>query len=128
MLKKVKRLCLLLIVLTAACGGRQNQPANDTGVTITVQPAAVAVGETSLTVTLTDANGQPVTEAEVAVRGDMSHAGMTPVLRSGLPEEPGVYTVPFAWTMAGDWILTVDFTLPDGRSGSETFDFSIAAP
>jgi len=124
----MKLICLLLVVLTVACGGRQNQAANDTGVTVTVQPAATAVGETNLTITLTDASGQPVTDAEVAVRGDMSHAGMTPVLRSGLAEEPGVYTAPFEWTMAGDWIVTVDFTLADGRSGTETFDFSIPTP
>jgi len=115
----------LVLLLLVACGGRQNQPGNDTGVVVTAQPESTAVGETMLTVTLTDANGQPVSGATVQVRGDMSHAGMTPVLRTGMPAEPGVYSVPFEWTMAGDWIVTVDFTLADGRSGTETFDFSI---
>lgn len=116
---------LLALLLVTACGGRQNQLTNETGVVVTLQPAATAVGQTSLTITLADADGQPITDADVQVRGDMSHAGMTPVLRTGLPAEPGVYTVPFEWTMAGDWIVTVDFTLADGRSGTETFDFSI---
>jgi len=119
-------LSLFLVLLSAsACGGRQNHPTNDTGVTVTAEPAATAVGETTLVVTLTDASGQPVSDATVQVRGDMTHAGMTPVLRTGLPTEPGVYSVPFEWTMAGDWIVTVDFTLADGRSGTETFNFSI---
>ncbi|MCA9873745.1 MAG: FixH family protein [Anaerolineales bacterium] len=119
-------LSLFLVLLSAsACSGRQNQPTNDTAVTVTAEPAATAVGETTLVVTLTDASGQPVSDATVQVRGDMTHAGMTPVLRTGLPTEPGVYSVPFEWTMAGDWIVTVDFTLADGRSGTETFNFSI---
>ena len=118
---------VFLLLLLAACGGRQNNAGNSTDVTVTAQPEATAVGETILTITLTDADGRPITDATVQVRGDMSHAGMTPMLRSGLPEGAGEYVVPFEWTMAGDWIVTVEFTLADGRTGTETFDFSIPA-
>lgn len=119
---------VMVVLLAASCGGRQNQPTNDTGVTVTAQPAATAVGETQLRITLTAADGRPVSDAAVQVRGDMSHAGMVPVLRTALPNDAGVYTAPFEWTMAGDWVLTVEFTLADGRTGTETFDFSIPTP
>ncbi|MBK8986777.1 MAG: FixH family protein [Chloroflexi bacterium] len=119
---------LLLFLLLAACGERQSQAVNETGVVVTAQPETTAVGETTLTVTLTDADGQPVADAAVQVRGDMSHAGMVPVVRAALPDEKGVYVAPFTWTMAGDWLVTVDFTLADGRSGTEIFNFSIHIP
>jgi hypothetical protein len=46
----------------------------------------------------------------------MSHAGMTPVIVERANGEAGTYAVPFEWTMAGDWIVTISATLPDGRS------------
>ncbi len=116
---------VMVVLLMSSCGGRQNQPTNNTGVAVTAQPAATAVGETELRITLTTADGRPVSDAAVQVRGDMSHAGMVPVLRTALPGDAGVYTAPFEWTMAGDWVLTVEFTLADGRTGTETFNFSI---
>ena len=75
-----------------------------------------------------DLPGLRAEQVAVQVRGDMSHAGMVPVLRTALPGDAGAYTAPFEWTMAGDWVLTVEFTLADGRTGTETFDFSIPTP
>jgi hypothetical protein len=34
--------------------------------------------------------------------------------------------MPFRWTMAGDWFVTVDVTLPDGTTASQRFDFTVA--
>jgi hypothetical protein len=119
-------LTILLLALLIGCGGRESAAVNDTGVVVTATAGATAVGDTTLDVMLTDANGQPVTEAVVQVRGDMSHAGMTPVLRTAVAGQPGLYHAPFTWTMGGDWVVTVEFTLPDGRIGRETFPFTIA--
>lgn len=44
----------------------------------------------------------------------MSHPGMAPVLASATEHELGVYDVPFAFTMPGDWILLVNASLPGG--------------
>jgi hypothetical protein len=58
----------------------------------------------------------PLEGAEVRVEGNMSHAGMVPVLATAQEEAPGIYAVSdFRFTMAGDWILTTRATLPDGR-------------
>lgn len=56
-----------------------------------------------------------VTGASVKITGDMTHAGMAPVLADAVESEPGLYRADdFAFTMAGDWILTTDIVLPDG--------------
>ena len=47
----------------------------------------------------------------------MSHAGMVPVLETASADVPGRYYVPeFNFTMAGDWVLTLEAILPDGRT------------
>lgn len=76
---------------------------------------APALGPAPLVVTLDDA-GEPVTGATVEVAGDMTHAGMQPVLRTAVESEPGRYRADdFAFTMAGDWIITLTATTADGR-------------
>mgnify|MGYP001821836650 FL=1 len=53
----------------------------------------------------------------MTVEGNMSHAGMVPVLDTAVAEDPGRYGISdFGFTMAGDWILTVQAVLPDGRA------------
>jgi hypothetical protein len=60
-------------------------------------------------------DGAPVEGAQVRVVGDMTHAGMVPVLADAEHVGDGVYrTVAFAFTMSGDWMLTAEVTFPDG--------------
>lgn len=85
----------------------------------------VLTGEGSVTVTLTDADGNPITDAQVTVTGDMDHHGMVPVIGSGTHSENGQYAVPMNWTMAGDWIVTVSATLADGSSAEQVFEMVV---
>ena len=78
-------------------------------------------------VTLRDAAGQPVDNAQLAVEANMSHAGMTPVIANGTSGKDGVYRVPLTWTMAGDWYVDVKFTLPDGQKITRRFPVSVLA-
>ena len=55
---------VVFVLLVSSCGGRQNQPTNDTGVAVTAQPAATAVGETELRIE-TDENEPRNRRAEV---------------------------------------------------------------
>ncbi len=62
----------------------------------------------------------------------MNHAGMTPVLAEPTTDEAdgnvdGVYHVPFAFTMRGDWIVTVSVVLADGTTFTQDFDLSVTA-
>ena len=125
------RVVLLLLLLIAAAGCRESAQATPTpseNVQIDLQVDDLNVGETSLLITLTDAQGNPIEDAQVAVRGDMDHAGMMPVIRE--PEDvttdaPGQYRVPFEWTMGGGWIVTVTATLPDDTVVTKDFDLSV---
>ncbi|MCA9904119.1 MAG: FixH family protein, partial [Anaerolineae bacterium] len=94
----------------------QRGSSNTTNVTITYQAdhdPAVA-GDANITITLADAEGNPINDATVEVVGDMDHAGMMPISGAGEPAENGEYVVPLRWTMAGAWQVTVNVTLADG--------------
>lgn len=123
-MKLITKTVVLLFVFMAfiACSPRQSQQAANSEYDLELETMSTAVGETMLMVTLTDSEGNPVNDATLEVKGDMSHAGMQPVLAEASSGEAGVYSVPFEWTMGGDWIVTVDATLADGTTVSEQFD------
>jgi hypothetical protein len=79
------------------------------------QPAAIGI--TPLQVRLTDPAGEPVEGATVRVEGDMTHAGMQPVLVDAESVGAGVYRAEgMHFTMAGDWIITITVTVDGKRS------------
>lgn len=120
-----------LTVLSLFIGGcrrslSQNELASDVNMALTVEPAAPVVGSATLRITLTDTNDEPINDASLEIRGDMTHAGMEPVLASIDAGQAGVYEVPFEWTMGGDWIVTVTATLADGRVANREFDLTVS--
>jgi hypothetical protein len=80
-----------------------------------------------LVVILQDANGIPIDNAAINVRGDMNHAGMTPVLRDVNASSAGEYRVNFDWSMGGDWILTITAILSDGSRAEAQFNVRVGA-
>lgn len=118
----------LLLLLVAGC--RQQTPEASTtnlNIDLRVEPENPVIGAAVLVITVTDADGSPVENAQVSARGDMNHAGMVPVLAEAESSESGEYTIPFEWTMAGDWFVEVTVELPDGETVSETFELLVAA-
>jgi hypothetical protein len=122
---------LAVFALIAAAGCRQNAPVTSAGsslqIAVTVGPNPPVSGAAQLVVTVKDAGGQPINDATLSVRGDMTHAGMTPVLRDTISGQNGIYTVPFEWTMSGDWIVEVTAKLKDGTTSAQTFRYSVGA-
>ena len=102
-----------LLVALPGCGTRST---SDSGLSIdcTVAPDPPPVGHATVTVTLVVRANAPVSGATVGVEGNMSHAGMEPVFAEAHEVAPGRYATPFAFTMAGDWVLTVDASSPGG--------------
>ena len=120
-----------LVLLSVFIGGcrrssSQNEVTSDVNITLAVEPDTPAVGSSNLHITLTDGNDTPINDAVLEIRGDMSHAGMEPVLANAEAGQAGVYKVPFEWTMAGDWIVTVTATLPEGRIATREFDLTVS--
>jgi hypothetical protein len=127
-------LALGLVALLGLAGCQRTsrqQPADqapDVRITLAVEPAPPAIGAARVVVQLADASGKPIDGAAVNVRGDMSHAGMLPVLATAAEEADGVYAADFEWTMAGDWIVAVTAVLPDGRTATRRFDLAVQKP
>lgn len=94
---------------TSAAGG-------DAATVIAVElPDDPVVGDAALTVHV-ERDGQALRGAEVEITGDMTHAGMAPVVVTAQEQGDGSYRAgDFAFTMAGDWILTVEVELDDGE-------------
>jgi len=121
--------CVLLALVLAGCGGGMDHGDMDHGdmemgdgnrsenIQVMLEPSGYP-GE-SLSVMLKDTDGNMITDAKVAVEGNMNHAGMVPVIADPVEDgadgsEDGVYQVPFAFTMGGDWIITVSAEMADG--------------
>lgn len=74
-------------------------------------------------------DGAPVTGASVEVTGDMTHAGMVPVIAKAPMTEPGTYvTQNFVYDMAGDWVLTAEINLEDGLTVTNSTATTVARP
>ena len=120
---------LVLLLGLASCqrASRQSEvdQAPDVRVILAVEPDPPAVGKARITVALADAAGQPIEGATVQLRGDMTHAGMQPVLTDAGSGADGVYPADFEWTMSGDWVVTVTAALPDGRTALRRFDLTV---
>ena len=109
-------LFFFLLVLPG-CGRRVSvDEAPELYVEIEIIPSPPNTGPTLLMIKVTGEQGSDIGDFTIDVRGDMSHAGMTPVIVTEAKGELGTYAVPFEWTMAGDWILTITAKLPDGRN------------
>jgi len=117
----------LLLLLGSGCA-RASPQAYSAGVQITMTaiPFPPHIGDSRLVIQVADMMGSPIDDAHLAIKGDMTHAGMAPVLvEVDGGGEAGVYTIPFEWTMAGDWVVTVDVQLPDGTKAQERFDMAV---
>ena len=115
----------------AAC--RQSQqplPTPDDVITIDIQtsPQPAVVGDLTLVIQVFDKKGSPIPDAHVDVRGDMTHAGMEPVLAIAQGSIDNEYRIPFRWTMAGDWVVTVNVVLSSGETFQKTFNFTVTSP
>ncbi len=123
-------LAVVLLLLAPACRQSSVPPdaASDLLMSLTWMEDGQepAVGRAELVVTLADDEGLPVNGATVALRGDMSHAGMQPVLATATAAGDGRYQTDFEWTMSGDWIVTVTATLPDGRTVTREFPMTVS--
>ena len=117
-----RRCTLVLLFLVLAGCTRGVGPLPDVRVELAVQPQPPQIGPAIVQVSLTDLAGQPVAGAEVEIEGNMTHAGMVPVLSPAVEVEPGRYRGELEFTMVGDWFILVRASLADGRSLEEKVD------
>jgi hypothetical protein len=90
--------CLLFL----SCAPQQQ---ND--LSIKLETSNPKVGKIPITLTIAYQN-KPLENAQITVRGDMTHAGMAPVQQVAREVGGGKYVLDgFYFTMSGDWVLTV---------------------
>jgi hypothetical protein len=72
-------------------------------------------------------DNQGVSGAAVEVTGNMTHAGMEPVIVTAQESEAGLYVAdPFVIEMPGDTVVTADITLQDGTKFSVDKAFTVS--
>ena len=121
-LQFILRFTILLIV--AAC---RQQTFSAENIQFQVAVSEQRVGETTLTVKITDNDGNLIENPGLlSLRGDMNHAGMAPVFAEAAESVDGVFAVPFEWTMGGSWILEVSLTLENGEVHRQSFHYEIS--
>ena len=113
MIARKKSLLFFLFVLAFACQKTAKPP--DITVQYEIAPQPPRAGTTTIDLKLTDKNGAAVGGARVDLEGNMSHAGMAPLSSEAKEIETGKYRGTLQLTMAGDWIVLVHITLPDGH-------------
>jgi hypothetical protein len=68
-----------------------------------------------------------VSGATVEITGNMTHAGMEPVIEIAAESEAGLYLAdPFVIEMPGDTVVTADITLQDGTKFSVDKAFTVS--
>ena len=106
---------LLAATLLSGCWHSASST-NEISLQWTIEPSAPSVSADTLTfIRLLDERQRPVAGATLQVEAHMSHPGMAPVVRPLTESEVGVYETHVQFSMAGDWVLVVTGTLPDGR-------------
>ena len=125
MFVKRKSLVALCVWLALVQGCRnQTEQAPDLTLAHEVFPQPPRTGQVTVTLTLTDTSGTPVTGARLKLEGNMSHAGMAPAFADANEIEAGRYRSTMELSMAGDWYVSVRVTLPDGREFDRQFEIN----
>ncbi len=114
-MKRKFSLILLAIgmsLLLAACSGGDSSPVPSTegqiSVTMTVLPDPPGVGEVLLSFKVLDAQGRPLSGAQVNVTVD--HSDMTGMTMHGTATDQGsgIYAVTTDFTMSGNWKVAIE--------------------
>jgi hypothetical protein len=133
-------LAVLLVLTLSACrppdnadvvrGSDTNQANNteapDNGVRVSTEVVGEpALGSSAVRVYVLH-NNAAADGATVQITGDMTHAGMEPVISDAVQLEAGLYeTQDFSFTMSGDWFITADVTLASGETSSDVISLTV---
>lgn len=124
----VRCLTLGVLLALAACS-RQSTGDPTVQVRMIVTPSPPTVGEALITIAVSDPANQPIAGATLVLEGTMTHAGMAPTSADAREVRPGEYQAALPLSMAGDWLVTITATLPDGRVVEQTLPLNgVVAP
>lgn len=102
--------------------GKTAEPAPGLVMRHEVSPQPPRGGPATITLSLSDAAGKPISGARINLEGNMSHPGMAPVFGVAREMEAGRYQASIEFTMGGDWIVLVKADLPNGQKLEREFE------
>jgi hypothetical protein len=105
------------VVLWQAAGCRGSAPAIPAiAIKHEIAPWPARVGGATVTLRLSDAGGNALRGARIALEADMSHPGMRPEFGEAREIADGRYRGRLTFTMPGDWVILVRITRPGGQT------------
>lgn len=119
--KWLARFASLAILLTVSCS-KPVEPPPDVTIKHEISPQPFRIGLATVALTLKDATAKPMTGVRIKVEADMTHAGMEPTFAEAKETGQGRYEAVVAFRMAGDWVILLHLTLPDGKKLERQFD------
>lgn len=106
--------CTFAFSCLLGCGTTHtSDEAANINVDLVLEPSPPQVGTATVTLELSDLNGQPISGGKIELEGNMNHAGMKPVFSQLEERKPGTYAGELEFTMGGDWFVLVTGELPD---------------
>lgn len=90
--------------------------------TLSSDPYPLTLGTTRLLLSLNDAKSAPISDAVVDVTVTMIHDSMLPLSRRVSVGQDGIYSIPMEWPMAGQWLVEILASLPDGSQLSDQYE------
>jgi hypothetical protein len=119
---EVSLCCSSFALLSLTACHRPQSPVSSISVREEIEPQPPVVGTATVTVSLADAEGHPITHANLTVEGDMSHPGMSPVFAESREVAGGRYQAHIDFAMAGDWVLLLHIQLTGGEAVERQID------
>ena len=113
-----------LIALIASIGFFLRQPVDEPDyiqIELYSDPFPMTFGSAELIVSVTDSRGKSIADANVNVITQELHHHGPEILTIARRYENDRYYIPIFWSMAGQSLITVNATLPDGRTAVEEF-------
>lgn len=110
----------VVLLLLSGCS-RTSHPTSATVTAKEITPQPLHVGPNKITFHILDGT-KPVAGARVILEGDMTHAGMAPVFGDVREIAPGQYQGQLVFDMAGDWVVLMHISLPNGQKLEEQMD------
>lgn len=114
--------CSSACLAGAGCKREAKAGAGAGQVELTLDPSPPVVGDSRVTVTISDAEGDALRGATVRLEGNMNHAGMRPSFADLEESGEGRYVGTLDFTMAGDWYVVVTAKLADGGKVEQIID------
>lgn len=108
---------LTFILLLVGCRNSADTNSSPYRVSMYTEPILPIVGDAVVVIRISKApDNTPINDVQkIAIKADMTHAGMAPVLAETTSAgEDGYYRIPITFTMAGDWVIGITATLADG--------------